>query len=711
MSCIKNKFKVSVIVFFSTLFLFSAIFVDKANAQTTYEHFVTNMYQSILCRAPDPTGLKYWSGSLQSGKITGADFVKYFVNCPEFTNKGLSNGDYVTILYRAILSRKPDDSGQAFWVGRLNYGYTRNYVLAGFVNSKEFQDMCTQNGIKPGSIALTEPADTHIDLINYLNGVYGKSLNRNPSSDEIKSYVTKLANKQMTGAELAESIVLGAEFQNFNVSNDSYVEIIYSDFYGRTPNSDELSSLLKKMQNGYTRKRILSDLLSSQEFKNLMQKYSIVPGSIKLTDPVDLSPDLVCFVKRLYNLTLSREPDAGGLSYYVSKLYHKSMTGAEILHNFIFSAEFVSRKVNANQYLEILYRATLNREPDSGGLSWYLTQLMNGYSRLYVLSCFINSTEFGSYVAAYRIDKGQIALRPDDKPYNGIVYGYTHYLVNDGIEISVKSQPSKNASTIAKIADKQRVVIANRTMGYYLVRYISSTGNILIEGYISDDYMDVINDDLENDYSGVISERYESNGNPGAISSGTGDAGGKSYGAWQLSSAQGSLNSFLQWLKGQQSGFYNTLNSAYIADSNTYGTNFDKAWQQIAGAHYDEFYSLQHEYIKLSYYDSLINKLVKSTLSNLAGFDKLLTSFSVRNVLWSTAVQHGVSGAYTLINRLTIDVNDKLKFINDVYAERSKVDIYFPKCSPDVQQGVINRFIKEKNDADRIYEYEIENFN
>ena len=50
---------------------------------------------------------------------------------------------------------------------------------------------------------------------------------------------------------------------------------------------------------------------------------------------------------------------------------------------------------------------------------------------------------------------------------------------------------------------------------------------------------------------GELSKEYESNGDIGAISSGYNDAGGKSYGMYQLASAVGSVDAFIQWGMGQ----------------------------------------------------------------------------------------------------------------------------------------------------------------
>ena len=45
---------------------------------------------------------------------------------------------------------------------------------------------------------------------------------------------------------------------------------------------------------------------------------------------------------------------------------------------------------------------------------------------------------------------------------------------------------------------------------------------------------------------GDLSKRYESNGNAGCISNGYGDAGGKSYGMYQLSSNMGVVDDYVR---------------------------------------------------------------------------------------------------------------------------------------------------------------------
>ena len=55
---------------------------------------------------------------------------------------------------------------------------------------------------------------------------------------------------------------------------------------------------------------------------------------------------------------------------------------------------------------------------------------------------------------------------------------------------------------------------------------------------------------------GKLSAAYESNGDPAIVSTGEGDFGGISYGAYQLASNCGSVDAFLGWGLRQEDGFY-----------------------------------------------------------------------------------------------------------------------------------------------------------
>ena len=199
---------------------------------------------------------------------------------------------------------------------------------------------------------------------------------------------------------------------------------------------------------------------------------------------------------------------------------------------------------------------------------------------------------------------------------------------------------------------------------------------------------------------GSLSRRYESNGNPATVSTGLGDPGGKSYGAYQLSSKKGTATEY--------SNYLNRTNPDLAKDfaGKKPGTaEFDAAWKQAAARDPEGFLRSQHDFIKQSHYDPAAEGVKKST-----GLDVSQRSDALRDVMWSTAVQHrnGASGIVqkALAGRDPNTMTDN-QIIDAIYAERGRKNasgkmVYFGKSSPAVQRGVSNRFENERRDAQKM---------
>ena len=56
------------------------------------------------------------------------------------------------ILYRTFFDREADEGGRTTWMETLAGGGTRACVLAGFVNSVEFDNLCAEYGIARGEM-------------------------------------------------------------------------------------------------------------------------------------------------------------------------------------------------------------------------------------------------------------------------------------------------------------------------------------------------------------------------------------------------------------------------------------------------------------------------------------------------------------------------------------------------------------------------------
>jgi len=109
------------------------------------------------------------------------------------------------------------------------------------------------------------------------------------------------------------------------------------------------------------------------------------------------------FVTRFYELCLGRSPDSAGLNGWVNALLDGTKTGADVALGFVFSGEFLSKNTTNEEYLQVLYEAFFNRQPDSAGKTGWLDAIKNGASREDVLNGFIFAEEFKNLCDEYGI--------------------------------------------------------------------------------------------------------------------------------------------------------------------------------------------------------------------------------------------------------------------------------------------------------------------
>ena len=110
--------------------------------------FVSRLYTIVLGRKWDRAGLDAWTGQLVRHETGAGELSKGFFFSPEFTNRKLSNREFVTICYKTYLNREPDQAGLNAWVKLMNQGSSADEILNGFINSQEFGKLCASYGIE-----------------------------------------------------------------------------------------------------------------------------------------------------------------------------------------------------------------------------------------------------------------------------------------------------------------------------------------------------------------------------------------------------------------------------------------------------------------------------------------------------------------------------------------------------------------------------------
>jgi hypothetical protein len=195
---------------------------------------------------------------------------------------------------------------------------------------------------------------------------------------------------------------------------------------------------------------------------------------------------------------------------------------------------------------------------------------------------------------------------------------------------------------------------------------------------------------------GSLSEKYESgNRGPATVSTGVGDPGGVSYGTYQLASKIGRADEFVKKhypdeFKGLKGGT----------------EEFTKQWKELAEKDADGLRKKEHQFIRETHYDPQVTKLAKDLK-----LDVSKRSAVFRDVVWSTAVQHGPNtDAIVVAVKSLLTGGTKLDDVSDealikaIYSERGRKTedgklARFKGVSDAWIPGLTKRFESEQKDA------------
>lgn len=190
---------------------------------------------------------------------------------------------------------------------------------------------------------------------------------------------------------------------------------------------------------------------------------------------------------------------------------------------------------------------------------------------------------------------------------------------------------------------------------------------------------------------GGLSARFESGG-AGVGAVGYDRMGGTSYGLYQISSRQGTFREFLTYLEQEAPVLAERLRAAGSPDTGSRSGAVPEVWQSIAAEDEKYFAELQHDFIRKTHFEPVLRDVEKSL-----GVRKL--SDAMKEVVWSTAVQHGPNGARRLFaqaaeqTRKAGETPDERALIRDLYALRKE---QFGSSEGSVRNAVRRRLEQER---------------
>ncbi len=201
---------------------------------------------------------------------------------------------YVTHLYQEVLGREPDTSGYNSWVNQLNAGtVSTGQVAISFVTSDEYRT-------------------------NTVVSYFHAQLDRTPSVAEAQNFVNLLVAGQ--SQDQLRVAFFGSEefFNRTGRDNTVFVNRLYSQIFGRTPNNAEVNMWVNVLnQTGGDRTYVARQFLYSAEYYQYEVNYA-------------------------YQNLLRRQSDSSGFTYW----YNQRASGVTVETldvSFLASSEYFNR--------------------------------------------------------------------------------------------------------------------------------------------------------------------------------------------------------------------------------------------------------------------------------------------------------------------------------------------------------------------------------
>lgn len=249
--------------------------VDIKAREDKVRAFVKRMYTKALAREAEPQGLKDWTKRLKSQEVDGAGIAHGFICSQEFLRRNLSDNDYVDILYSTFFDRRADREGKATWIRALASGESREHVLSGFVNSREFSGLCDRYSIARGTMQEDGSSIYRPGVRQFVLRLYLKALNRQGETMGVEDWTNEINTGSKTPEDVAKAFFASDEFVNRRLSDTDYVETLYQTFMDRASDSAGKQDWLGRLRSGMTREQVLEGFSRSDEFTKLMKDYGL----------------------------------------------------------------------------------------------------------------------------------------------------------------------------------------------------------------------------------------------------------------------------------------------------------------------------------------------------------------------------------------------------------------------------------------------------
>ncbi len=371
--------------------------------------YIRDIYKSILGVHIQDSVVRSWSNKIMSDNMNAYTLAYELAYHPRVLFKKLDDKDYITFIYKGLMEDEVPKNVVDGYLKKFEEGMTRSEYVEELLNSSVFNLRLKKYGIVRKTFKCTDAQKHYDNDALFIDRLYSTALGRETEYGGFEFWVKKVRNEGTSYSALVEFFALSEEAKATYKTNSSYINMLYKAIYDRDADEGGFEYWMAYMDFGMNRQEVLEGFLGGQEFANLCKRYGGKKGSYKAgkASGVDKYLNVVGvshFVKRMYEVVLDRECETKGYCYWGNQICTHKLTGADMAWKFVFSTEYLEKKSTDEEYVTMLYKSIMGRDPEEGGMKYWLDAMKHGASREHILNEFVKSQEYADICAKYGID-------------------------------------------------------------------------------------------------------------------------------------------------------------------------------------------------------------------------------------------------------------------------------------------------------------------
>ena len=389
--------------------------------------FIDYTYDVLLGKQPESEEFGFWYHNLKDGNTTAVGMIDMLASSEEFTSKGYSSEETITLLNQTMTGHEPGPEEIEKYGFYMDHGVSARRFLSDAAGSEEFAALCQKYDVTPGTVDELEDRDRDPELTVFVSDLFTEMYGRTANPAEYNVW-TKYFREGKELAPTLEKIIYTPEYSSRNLTTDETIASLCHLMLGRDATSDEMGKYHQAMDDGMSISYVAKLISEDQSFSGRCGSLGLTPGQVTLTQPRDTNYEMTAFLNRLYTKFSGKKPTGEEMNAYVLQTSKDPSGVRTVISDMLLNEENQDLFASDDEFLSTVFEVFYGHEPEQEKITSYKIALSHGVTREHVLSVILKDPAFDAKMSEYGIDthveqeepKKVVALTFDDGPYSPV---------------------------------------------------------------------------------------------------------------------------------------------------------------------------------------------------------------------------------------------------------------------------------------------------